>query len=167
MKKIFSLFLLATLTISLFAQLPTGTKTKNGGSLAIGLICPFNGQLTDTLKSGDTIAYKFLVTHGKVSYAYISELTKLVANDTTVYVKYFQSVDGKTNLQQLKGIGAASPPTYNDTIAKSTTTGRDIDLYRKNPGVPFASQYFIIWFKAPVKSGFKTILYGSARVNEY
>jgi hypothetical protein len=166
MKKIFSLIFLAVFAVSVFAQLPVKTKIHDGSGNA-GTIMTFNKNLSDTLKSGDTIAYRFLINHSKVSYAYISELTKLVANDTTVYVKYFQSVDGSSNLQQLRGIGAASAPTYNDTIAKSTTTGRDIDLYRKNPGVPFSSQYFIIWLKAPVKSGFKTILYGSTRINEY
>jgi hypothetical protein len=164
MKKIFSLIFIAVFAVSVFAQLPVKTKIHDGSGNA-GTIMTFNKNLSDTLKSGDTIAYRFLINHSKISYAYISELTKLVANDTTVYVKYFQSVDGSSNLQQLKAVGAASAPTYNDTISKSTTTGRDIDFFRKS--LPFGSQYLIIWFKAPVKSGFKTILYGSTRINEY
>lgn len=148
------------------AQLPIASKIKDlGGPVNPGVVIRFNPSLADTLKSGDTLVYKIAFNHSKVSYAYISQLTKLVANDTTVYVRYYQSVDGKTNLQQLKVVGAYSATTNNDTIAKSTTAGRDIDFFRKS--LPFDSQYLIIWFKASTKSNFKTILYGSLRINEY
>jgi hypothetical protein len=166
MKKIFILLFSVMLSVALSAQLPVASKIKNlGAGFTPGTIVSFNSNLADTLKSADTLVYKVAFSHSKIAYAYISELTKLVANDTTVYVRYYQSVDGKTNLQLLKTVGAYNPPTNHDTIAKSTTAGRDIDLYRK--GLPCNSQYLIIWFKAATKSNFKTILYGSVRLNEY
>ena len=172
MKKIFSFILIATFAISIFAQLPVNKKTdgtskvKDLGTAVSGQVVPINPLLKDTLPSGDTLVYKIMITHKLVSYAYISELTKNLAADTLVFVRYYQSVDGKTNLQQLKTASQFNAPTYNDTISATwKAKGRDIDLFRKS--VPFNSQYLIIWFKAQTNSGFKDIIYGSARINEY
>ena len=172
MKRILSFILIATLTISIFAQLPVNKKTdgtskvKDLGVANAGQVVPINPLLKDTLPSGDTIVYRILVNHNKVSYAYISELTKNIASDTLVFVRYYQSVDGKTNLQQLRTNTAYTAPTYNDTIfATWKSKGRDIDLFRK--GIAFNSQYLIIWVVAKSNTGFKDIIYGSARVNEY
>lgn len=164
MKKILILIASLCFSVAIMAQLPVASKIKDLGTYSVGKIVSFNSSLADTLKSGDTLAYRIAFNHTGVGYPYISQLTKLVANDTTAYVRFYQSVNGSSNLQILKKVGAYAAPTNNDTIAKSTTAGRDIDMFRNS--IPFNSQYLIIWIVAPVKSGFKTIIYGSVRLNE-
>ena len=196
MKKYFLFAALLTLTLGLSAQLPVSTKVKTLGAISdqgIGApsIATFNAAKTDTLKSGDTLFYKVLINHGSVGYPYISQLTKLVANDTTATATFWQSVDGSTNWQQIKylsqtttlvfdttkyakgttgkfwdlysasGTSVNAETVWSVTVNKSTTTGTNFSFWRQN--AKFESQYLGIRFIASTKSGFKTIYYGSVR----
>lgn len=161
MKKIFIILLTFAICLNISAQLPVASKVKNLGSTIPGKIVPFNLSYTDTLKSADTLFYKVLVNHDVNVYPYISQLTRLVANDTTATLTLWQSVDGVHNWQQLTT--GTSPSAYSATIAKSTTTGTEIDFWRSIGW--FNSQWFGIRFIAKTKSGFKTIYYGSVRFN--
>ena len=140
--------------------------------MATGTIVAFNaanattGKYADTLKSGDTLFYYVNIAHTTVGYPYLSVLTKLVANDTTSKVTFWQSVDGSSNWQQIQidSIGVSSPTTLTPiTLAKSTTKGTDISFWRK--AARFESQYLGWREIASVKSGFKTIYWGSVRFN--
>jgi heme-degrading monooxygenase HmoA len=160
MKRIFIL-LLAVICVTVSAQTPVAAKIKTLSVAKPGQIVSFNAAKADTLKSADTLFYKILINHEGNVTAYISQLTKLVANDTTATVTYWQSVDGSTNWQAVKK--GAAQAAYSATIAKSTTTGVDVSFLRDT--AYFESQYLGVRYIGKTKSGFKTILYGSIRFN--
>ena len=177
MKKILILLsLVAFISFTINAQLPTVAKKiktyipiqDNGG------IQPLNATYSsgvlssypDTLKSGDTLFYKLPIKHARVGFPYLSLNTKLVANDTTSKIDFWQSVDGVNNWQRIykDSTGIAVPTIWYPTlIAKSTTKGTVLSFWQV--AARFESQYLGVRIIANVKSGFKTIYYGSYRFN--
>jgi hypothetical protein len=172
MKRILSFILIATLTISIFAQLPVNKKTdgtskvKDLGTAKPGDVIPFNPNLKDTLPSNDTLFYKVMVSHDIVVFPYESLLLKKVAgSDTSVItVTYWQSVDGKTNWQQVLSTTTPSAFSYSWTKALQKTGGVDIDGWRSV--VWFRSQYFGARYISSTVSGYKGIYYGSFRFDK-
>lgn len=174
MKKLISILFIIGLCVGTYAQLPTKASKIKAVSVADdGRIKPINYNATstptysDTLKSGDTLFYKVLVSHSVIGYPYISWNTKLVAADTTSKIDFWQSVDGVHNWQRLTkdSTGIAVPTTwYPILIAKSTTAGVNFSFWQV--AARFESQYLGIRVIANVKTGFKTIYYGSIRFNK-
>jgi hypothetical protein len=152
------------LSINLMAQVPGVTKKVKtlSPSLASGLIANINNSLADTLKSGDTLFYKVVVTHDRVGFPYLSILKKVVATDTTADVTFWQSVDGTHNWLQVKN--TTSPTAWSTTLAKSTLA-TEYDFWQNVAW--FRSQYLGIRFIQRVKSGSKVIVYGSVRYDNY
>ena len=146
--------------MSLFAQMPVSSKIKDLGVVNPGVIVQFNPNLTDTLKTTDTLFYKVAFNHTYVGYPYFTYARKVVSADTTTDVIFYQSVNGKTNWIQLQS--TTTPTNYATTIAKAATGGQ-IDFW--SGVIWFQSQYLGVRFIQRAKSTSKIILYGTIRFN--
>ena len=170
MKNIYLILILFAGMFGVSAQTPVATKIKTLPALndGNGLTIPINVSYSDTVKSGDTLFYKVLVGHNYVIYPYISILTKSLTStkDTTTLLSLWQSVDGVHNWQRLyRDSVSVMVPYYGLTLAKSTTTGTELDFWRYK--LLFQSTYLGIRLIGKTKSGFTGIYYGSVRVNRY
>lgn len=164
MKKIFTISIIALICASVSAQLPVTSKIKTQPTqitASLGSVA-FNASYSDTLKSGDTLFYKWSVAHTGIIYPYISLLKKNVASDTTFTVTFWQSVDGSHNWVQV--LNTTTPTAWATDIAK-TITGTDISFWR-SVGY-FESTYLGMRLISKTKSGCKNIAYGSIRINVY
>lgn len=151
---------MVTLCGTLHAQI--ASKVHTSRQLNQGDYVTFNTSYADTLKSGDTLSYVFPVTHINCLWPYMTQKFRLVANDATVTVKFYQSMDGITYYQVLAG---GTPSAYTKTVA--TTSGSSVQYSFIQDTAQFESRYLKVMYFAAVNSGFKTIPYGTVKLNLY
>lgn len=176
MKKLIILSLLA-ITCVAQAQLPTSAKIKRWTSadarktsIQGGDYSFYNASYLDTLKSGDTLFVIFPLFYPTKSTKYGTDLDVPYSNDlkpyltfywkktgtvdTSVIVKYYQSIDGlaaNSSWIQLKKGKLQS--VYSNTDAVTTAKVTEYDFNRDS--LYFASRYLGIQMIAKTKTGFK------------
>lgn len=152
MKRI--LFILSICLVAFASQAQLASKIRTLKVVNQGEYVSFNTKYTDTLKSNDTLAYVINITHVNDINFVLDQRSKVVANDTTVTIKFFESIDGVNYYATQAG---ASPSAYTKTFAK----GASNTLYDSNYDVCwFNSRYLKIMFISSTKSGFKKCMYG-------
>jgi hypothetical protein len=170
MKTKFLISILLLIAVAVSAQLPTvSTKIKNVGASKQGEYISFNKNLTDTLKSGDTLFYKFEITHTNEINPYVVQNWKLIAADTTVTVTFWQSMDGITTASRswIQIYNTTTLPVTTSAYAKSVTaTSANTVNYDFGQDMAFlSSRYLGIRYIAKTKTGFKSIPYGTVKNN--
>jgi hypothetical protein len=176
MKKIFSLFIVLLIGLTVFSQVPKiASKVKTLSAISPGTIVQINPNYTDTV--ADTIFYKIVVNHDAFVTPYISLLHKKAGTrDTTATLTYWQSVNGVDNWQQIqkgKALSAYSLALDTTSINNATIANKGHQIsFLKDTGY-FESQTLglRIISNAPTsgskKAYYKPIYSGSLRVNKY
>jgi hypothetical protein len=171
MKRLVSLLIFMFIGVGLFGQLPKiASKVKTLGTISekpVGTaptIIKFNALLTDTLKSTDTLFYKIPIIHSTVGYPYVTIRPKLIANDATATVTFWQSFDGVRWTQCNSVSNAYVLTAFTATVPVSTTLINEYSFWASN--IKFDSQWFGMRFIAATNAGFKTLYYGSIRFNK-
>lgn len=169
MKKLFSIIALISIVLFASAQLPISTKIKNVGLVKQGEYISYDKNYTDTLKSGDTLFYKFEVTHTNEIVPYVVQNWKLVSADTTVTVTFWQSMDGVTTASRswLQIYNTTTLPVTTSAYSKTVTaTSANTANYNFSQDMAFlGSRYLGIRYIAKTKTNFKSIPYGTVKVN--
>ena len=156
MKK-FSL-LLVSLLVSLISFSQSASKVKSY-NLKQGEYVQFNSAKTDTLKSGDSIAYVFRISRSNSITPIIDLRPLVIANDTTIALTVLESIDGITYYAVNAG---TSPSAYTKTVAKGSTA---IEYNGASDVVWYEGRYLKLLFIAKTKSGFKKVLSGYVGAN--
>ena len=147
------LFIAFAFTVN--AQLASKVRTLK--VINQGEFVSYNSTLKDTLKSNDTLAYVLPITHiANVSFE-LELRSKIVANDTTVTVKFFESIDGVNYYSTVAG---SSPSAYTKTFAKGAS---DVIYVSASDICWFKGRYLKIMFIGATKTGLKKCLYGNIK----
>jgi hypothetical protein len=159
MKKLFCLLMFALLTFTLQAQV--AAKVHTSKVVNQGEFVSFGMALHDTLKSADTVSYVFPVTHINSVGFIIDQRMKLVANDTTIAMTTWESIDGITYYAINYGaVGTSS--AYGKTLAKGIVS---VEYNGDSDYAWFSGRYLKLMYIAKTKSGFKKILSGYVKFN--
>ena len=156
-----NLFLFITLIAISFASLgQVASKIRTLQTVEAGHFAKLNPSKFDTLKSNDTLAYVIPVTHANLVLPLVQQKFKLVAGDTTVTVKFFESID---NITYYAVVAGASPSAYTKTV---TATNNYSAEYNGNVDLEyFDAIYLKIMYISKTKSTLKTIPYGYIKFN--
>ena len=148
------IFLLAFIGLFVSSQAQVASKVHSLGTIAAGNEIKFNIAKLDTLKSNDTLSYTVRIT--KFNEVNLSQQIsfKLVAADTAVTIKYYQSYDGIVWVTMKD----SSESAYTNAIAK--TSALTVDYHGINDQCIFDAKYLKVMFVGKTKAGFKTIPYG-------
>ena len=161
MKKLFSLFMLICFASAMtFGQVASKVHTSN--VVTQGEFISFNLAKTDTLKSNDTLSYVFPVRHTNSVNIIVDMRNKLVANDTSIAVTFYSSMDGITYVPVNYGAVGTST-AYSKAIAKSAATY--VEWNGASDAAWFEGRYIKVMFISKTKTGFKKILYGTVKIN--
>jgi hypothetical protein len=142
--------------MGVIAQLPSKIHTVK---VSAGTYVALPLASADTLISGDTIAYVFQIEHSTNVDLSFDVRNKIVANDTSVAVTFWESLDGITYYAVLAG---STPSAYTKTIAKGAG---NTSWVCASDYCWFGMRYLKVMFIAKPKTGFKKIFYGYLKTN--
>lgn len=159
MKKL--VFLLSFLVVGMIAIAQT-TTTRTLGLVDQGNAKTYNSTLADTLKSQNTLNFVFKVNHVNDVNIAIAQTQTVVANDTTVAMTLYESMDGiKWFKIQYSNSGTQTDlPTY--TLAKGTA---NVSYFPEMKEATLRMRYLKIAYVALNKTGFKKLISGEVKFN--
>jgi hypothetical protein len=176
MKKIFSISMMLAIMLLAFTTRTKAQTNYYGSQMQEGQFQGFNLALTDTIsnakKKKDTLNFIFPITHTYLGYWTIDQRWKTVTKDTTITVKFWESMDNLIwfQVQNFASVssGVITSGNYTKTIAKSATSPI---VYNSLPDqVYFTMRYLKIMYimASEYKSQvIKKIVYGYVKYNIY
>ena len=157
MKNLLLSIILVLVSFVSFGQATTETLTE----MKNGHFRTFNSTYADTLTSADTLNIVVLTkNYDGLNFA-VDQRQTAVANDTTVTVTFYESMDGVTWHRVQKSNSGAQANLDSTVLAKGSDP---VSITPEVSEGKIRMRYLKIEYVSPTQAGFKKVIYGTLKV---